>query len=124
MDMNPKFKVIIAGSRHFEDFPLLVEKCDAILRQKIKTHDVIIISGTANGADKLGERYASMRGLAINRFPAKWDEFGKMAGMMRNAEMLDNADSAIVFWDGSSRGSQHMINITRRSGKPLRVIMI
>ena len=120
--MKPEFKVIVAGSRHFSDFELLVKKCDTLLRNKMSTHDVIIVSGTANGADRLGEKYAELRKLTIRRFRPDWDKLGNMAGIVRNAQMLENADSAIVFWDGQSRGSQHMISITQRSGKPLRVV--
>ena len=48
-------KVIIAGSRDFNDYTSLKNKMDIILKNQ---KDVTIVSGTARGADKLGERYA------------------------------------------------------------------
>ena len=36
--------------------------------------------------------------------------------------MALNADACIVFWDGKSRGTQHMINIAKEKNIPLRII--
>lgn len=69
-------KVIIAGGRTFTDYPLLVKACDNALSKQI---EVEIVSGTANGADKLGERYAMEKGYSIKRFPANWDKQGLFA---------------------------------------------
>lgn len=80
-----------------------------------------IISGTANGADKLGERYARERGYKLTYFPANWDKYGKSAGYRRNVEMAQYADAAIIFWDGISAGSQHMIDIARNYGLKLKI---
>ena len=46
-----KYKVIIAGCRDFSNYALLAEKCDYYLHDKIQTHEVIIVSGHAKGAD-------------------------------------------------------------------------
>ncbi len=119
--MKPPFKVIIAGSRSFDDLDLMKEKCDSILQGKVATHDIHIISGTARGADRTGELYAKARGYKIMYFPADWS-LGKQAGLIRNAQMLEHADAVVVFWDGSSNGSKHMISITKDKGMPLRVI--
>jgi hypothetical protein len=45
--------VISAGGRDFNDYSLLKEKCDFFLQNHI---EIEIVSGTANGADKLGEK--------------------------------------------------------------------
>ena len=62
-----KYKVIIAGCRDFSNYALLAEKCDYYLHDKIQTHEVIIVSGHAKGADTLGEKYAQERGLNIEQ---------------------------------------------------------
>lgn len=71
-------KVIIAGSREFSDFALLYSECDKILDG---LSDVEIVSGTARGADKLGEHYAKLKGYQVKQFPADWSK-GKSAGYM------------------------------------------
>lgn len=122
MDLKPEFRLIIAGSRSFNDMELLRQRCDFFLEEKKKTHDIVIISGTARGADQAGEAYAKERGFKVRYFSANWSGFGKGAGIIRNMQMLDNADATIVFWDGISSGSRHMMTITRDEGKPLRVV--
>jgi len=104
------FRIIIAGSRNFNNYELLKEKCDYYLKNK-QADEVIIVSGTARGADQLGERYARERGLQIESYPANWTKYGKRAGYLRNQEMANVADGLIAFWDGKSRGTKHMIDI-------------
>jgi len=113
------FKVIIAGSRDFDDYNLLRNTMDKLLVNKTQ---VTIISGTARGADRLGEQYAQERGYNLLRFPADWDKYGKKAGYIRNKEMARAADACVVFWNGQSKGSKHMIDIAKKHGLQLRII--
>ena len=112
-------KVIIAGGRGFNDYDLLCRKADKILSRQ---SEIEIVSGAARGADKLGERYADERGYTIKRFPADWGTFGKKAGYMRNEDMAEYADALIAFWDGTSKGTKHMIDIARNNDLKVRVI--
>ena len=119
---KPEFRVIIAGTRDFSDYQLLRDKCDAILSSKRQDSNIIIVSGTARGADRLGERYARERGYEIRQFPADWLNDEKKAGPIRNAKMADNADALIAFWDGESRGTKNMIETANRKGLVIRTI--
>ena len=112
------YRVIIAGSRSFNDYELLREQCLSILQEKMRTHRVVIVSGHARGADSLGERFAKEFSLPFELHPAKWRLLGKAAGMVRNAEMAKCSDALIAFWDGESRGTRHMINFARKRGLP------
>lgn len=123
MATKNKFRVIIAGGREFNDYQLLREKCDKILADTSKTSQIVIVSGTARGADRLGERYARERGYQIVRYPANWDRDGNSAGPIRNAKMAENADALIAFWDGESRGTYNMIDTAiRREDMLIRVV--
>lgn len=113
-------KVIIAGGRDFKDYDLLCQKCDQILSSV--QEDIIIVSGCALGADFLGEKYSEERGYQTFYFPANWRLYGRGAGPVRNREMADYADAAIVFWDGQSKGSAHMIETAKEKGLKVRVI--
>jgi len=93
-------RVIIAGGRDFNDLELLTRVCDEILQNST---NVTIVSGCANGADKLGELYAKLKCYEVTRFPADWETHGKSAGILRNKEMANNADALIAFWDGKSK---------------------
>ena len=117
-----KYRVIIAGSRTFQDYELLKKECDDFLKNKCQTHEIIIVSGAAQGADRLGERYARERGYAIDSHPADWNTHGKAAGPIRNAQMANSADALIAFWNGKSHGTKSMINIAKTKGLYVRVI--
>lgn len=116
-----EYKAIIAGGRHFDDYNLVKERCDFFLSEKMKSHQVIIISGHASGADSLGERYASEHGLETELHPADWKAHGKAAGPIRNKEMAEVADALIAFWDGASRGTKNMIDTAKSKG--LKVVV-
>lgn len=115
------FRVIIAGSRGFSDYATLQATCDNILSQKRMTHTIVIISGTARGADSLGELYARERDYTVERFPANWQQYGKAAGQIRNRLMADNADALIAFWDGHSTGTQNMIMEAKKKDMAVRI---
>ncbi len=116
------FKVIIAGTRTFDNYELLVEKCDIIL-QNFKD-EIEVVSGTARGADQLGERYAEEKGYAIAKFPADWDVYGNAAGYKRNEKMAIYSHGLIIFWDGISKGSKHMIDLAKKHNLKVRIIRI
>lgn len=122
MTTLPEFKLIVAGSRDFNGYEILCDHCDRLLSQKHLTHNIIIVSGAARGADRLGERYASERGYQVERFPADWQHEGKAAGFIRNCQMADVADALIAFWDGSSRGTANMIELARKRELQVRVV--
>jgi hypothetical protein len=83
---------------------------------------VTVISGTAKGADTLGERYAIENDFELLKYPADWEQFGKSAGYKRNQQMAEIADGVIAFWDGKSKGTNHMINIANE--KKIRVVVV
>ena len=110
--------IIIAGSRNFNDYNLLKTSCDNLLTQFT---NIEIVSGTARGADKLGERYAREKGYSIKEFPANWN-LGKSAGYIRNDEMAKYADMLIAFWDGTSKGTKHMIDLANKRGIKVEIV--
>lgn len=117
-----EYRVIIAGGREFQDYALLKEKCEYYLQNKLQTDTVIIVSGHATGADSLGERYASEKGLSVELHPADWQRHGRAAGPIRNEEMASVADALIAFWDGQSRGTKNMIDTANAKGLKVAIV--
>lgn len=101
-------KTIIAGSRTITDMEILKE---AIQNSGFNITEVV--SGHANGVDKLGEQWAKENIIPLVIVPAQWEKFGKSAGYRRNIEMAEHADALIALWDGKSRGTKHMIDIAK-----------
>ena len=112
-------KVFIAGGRGFDDYDSLVKWMDIYIQCPSDTE---IVSGTARGADKLGEKYAAERQLPVARFPAEWNKYGRSAGYKRNTVMADYADALVAFWDGISRGTKHMIDIAKEKDLQVRIV--
>lgn len=134
-------RVIIAGSRNFEDFAILEKECckafksladDGYLSGHVKEDcsNIEIISGTARGADRLGETFALKYKIKVKRFPAQWNKYGKKAGYVRNKIMADYAAKSdmcgvlIAFWDGESRGTKMMIDMAKKNNLKIFVINV
>ena len=116
-------KLIIAGSRTVwpDDIDI-----DNAIYEHYRSVDAVseVVSGKCrDGADACGERWAKARGKHVTPFPADWDgPYKKAAGKLRNREMADYADAALVFWDGMSSGSADMVCRMVARGKPVRVV--
>ena len=124
--MSEKFKLIVAGTRSFNDYELLSSILAALfMKRRCWTIDwnEEIVSGGAPGADTLAVRYATEADMPFKVFPADWKKYGRSAGPRRNRQMAEYADAAIVFWDGKSRGTQNMIQQMRKLGKPVEVVI-
>lgn len=131
-------RLVIFGDRKFAEFYV-----DPNTRERINTgnytilNNVIeactsykegkfteVISGCANGADTLGEKWARAHNLPILRYPADWARYGKGAGPVRNKQMAEIADFAIGFLSINSRGTADMIRTCRKLKVPLLVYHI
>lgn len=111
-------KLAIVGSRDFSDYLLLKEK---VLTNYPELS--IIVSGGAKGADLLGEVLAKELGLPSEIYLPEWGKYGKLAGIIRNEQIVKNSDSVIAFWDGSSKGTKKSIEICRKLNKRLIIVL-
>lgn len=124
-----ELRVIIAGSRDFNDYNLLKREVLNMIKNDNRPKKYVkVISGGARGADTLGERFANEMELEITRFIPDWDRLGKRAGYVRNAEMAKfaaedgNYGVLIAFWDGKSKGTKHMIDLAEKYGLEVHVV--
>ena len=91
--------LLIVGSRSITDY--------ALISSVLAVHcnpETVIVTGGANGADSLAERYADEHNLKKIIMKADWDKYGKRAGYIRNAEMHKYISQfenrlCIAFWD-------------------------
>lgn len=120
-------RVIVAGARSFDDYNLLCEIMDDFVASH-RGEQIEIVSGKADGADKLGERYAADRGIVCRHFQADWKRYGVSAGPIRNGWMADFASRErgylVAFWTGSKvrSGTYDMMCQAWKSG--LKVISV
>ena len=111
-------KLIIAGSRTIS---MSVEELDSVISSFDIKDITEVVSGNANGMDKSGEQWAKSKNIPIKIFKPDWS-IGKAAGHIRNRDMGDYADCALVVYNGSS-GSQGMIDYMNKLKKPCYVCL-
>ena len=109
-------KLAIVGSRTFNNYDTLLYVTNSIKRDNGQTYTEII-SGGSKGGDSLAERYAEQNKISLKIFRADWNHYGKRAGFIRNAYIIDDCDVCICFWDGSSHGTKHDIDLCKEKGK-------
>lgn len=111
LDTKQKIKrIAIVGSRNFHDYERFKLHVDSILcSEQHDASDYVIISGGAQGADTLAERYAKEKGYELVVYRPNWKTYGKRAGIMRNTDIINDADMCIAFPSKSGRGTQDSI---------------
>jgi predicted Rossmann fold nucleotide-binding protein DprA/Smf involved in DNA uptake len=109
-------KVIIAGSRDFHDYDIVLK---AIKESQFNISEVV--SGMASGVDQLAIRYAQENNLPLHEYWAEWEFYGKSAGPIRNRLMAKNADALIAIHSKDSKGTKNMIETALKEG--LRVFV-
>lgn len=114
-------KVIVAGSRGITDEQLIRGEMKALWSD---LGPFEVVSGDARGVDRISGRIAERAGVTVHHFPADWDRLGRSAGYRRNEEMARFADYLLVFWDGRSKGTRHMMDLASKHGLPISVVQI
>lgn len=136
-------KLIIAGSRHLNfgysvmdmaisGIPDLQKMIPYYIGFDPKFKLTEVVSGGANGIDKMGENWAQaplwdLPGRSFPKltvFEAEWEKYGSRAGPIRNNKMAAYADCLLLIWDGKSSGSQHMKNAMLKLGKPVYEVIL
>lgn len=108
-------KLLIAGSRKITEFDLSPYVSDDV---------DLIISGGADGVDRLAEKYADVKRISKLVLRPQYGRYGKRyAPLKRNEEMVELADEVLVIWDGESKGSKYTVEYAKKRQKPLRVIL-
>lgn len=119
MQEMPKDEINVAfvGSREFHPLAIIHQVMERVGRCRV-------ISGGARGVDRYVEQFADLLGYPKKIFEADWNKYGKSAGPKRNYEMVQESDIAMVFWDGTSRGTRDFMNKAIKKGIPMIVFEV
>jgi hypothetical protein len=112
-------KVLVCGDQEWKDKELIRYYLTRTL-PSMGYHITDIIEGDARGADKLAGELANELMINLIKVPAAWEQFGRMAGPIRNVAMLQYEPNIVLaFHDdlSNSKGTLDMINKARRYGK-------
>ena len=82
-----------------------------------------IVSGGAKGIDQCAAEYARANGLKLTEFLPDYAHFRRAAPLYRNEQIVRYADEVLVFWDGQSAGTRHIIQVCEETGKAFRLVL-
>lgn len=126
------YRVLLTGSRTWDDEVLMRKAFSSIAEQNEHAFKVILVHGTAHGADQMGERIAKELEWSIERHPAHWNSHDdncpgwhegekvcKRAGHRRNEEMVNlGADICLAFIKSKSAGASSCAKSAEKKGIP------
>jgi YspA, cpYpsA-related SLOG family len=93
-------KLLVCGGRHYADRDAVFSALD---RAHAKREITLLIHGAARGADTLGEEWAKSRQIPYLGHPARWTQYDKAAGGLRNQAMLNRwAPDGVVAFPGGT----------------------
>lgn len=109
-------RILVCGSRDWDNYSLIMEKLSILPRNST------IIHGGCTGADEFAGSVAAALGLSVEVFHADWKNLGRRAGPARNQRMLEEGfpDVVYAFHDNveSSRGTKDMLKRAKKFGIP------
>lgn len=111
-------KIIVAGSRSLNNKHYIY----SVLYSLIDPETSEIVSGGASGPDSIALEFAKEFRISWKLFLADWQKYGNGAGIRRNKEMGEYADSLVAFWNGKSKGTKHMIDYMAEKKKSVIVV--
>lgn len=108
--ISSRMKIIVTGGRNFTRTEAMFDVLDMM-------DPDIVVQGGALGADALARLWAVSRGKTFITVPADWARWGKMAGTMRNANMLQlHRDASLVLAFPGGRGTADCLARARDMG--------
>ena len=105
-------KVAVVGSRD-----ILIENLEEYMPENASE----IISGGAKGVDTCAEEYANNKGIKLTVIKPEYSRYGRAAPILRNKTIIDLCDVALIFWNGSSKGTKSVIDYCEKTGKKYKL---
>ncbi len=117
-------RIVICGSRDWNDFQTIKNYLEKICEQ-YKSTDITIIHGGCKGADSIAGYLAKQLKMNVIVYKADWIKYGKSAGPKRNQQMLDEGkpDYVIAFHNdiNNSKGTLDMITRAKKNNIPIEI---
>lgn len=109
------FKDVEQYLKNIIEYVYGVDCLKQFVEQATKENPLVFISGLASGADKLCFAYADFPNVSIDKYPADWNKHGKIAGFIRNQQMIDDGKPDIAIGFPGGNGTKDMIKRLEKS---------
>lgn len=83
-------RLLCCGNRDWDDYPAALKIIQGITL--VHGRPEVVIEGEASGADTYFRAAAEYLGIPVMKFPADWSVYGRAAGSIRNAQMLEEGE--------------------------------
>jgi hypothetical protein len=120
-----RVNIAVVGSRTYknEDY-ILNNILETLKKENLSIENIVVFSGGAKGVDTIAAESMKAMGAKVNEIIPNWKKYRKAAGIVRNKELVGNADIVIAFWDGRSRGTKNSINLAKKYKRKLYVFEV
>jgi YspA, cpYpsA-related SLOG family len=116
-----RFRVLIAGGRHFNDYAILRATLDALLANRLP--DVELLTTGGPGVPMLAASYATERGLPVTALVPDFGRFPAAAAVeKRDAELVELADAAVIVWAEDDPTTRKLRAMIEAKGIPVHVV--
>ena len=116
----------MTGSREWTNYQLVADTLGAWIDEHDPDGTATLVYGDCQtGADRQARSFWLTAGGPIETHPANWQRYGKVAGPLRNQEMVDaGADKCIAFFKrgAANRGTADCVARARAAGIPVQEV--
>ena len=121
--MSDELRLLVCGPRDWTNEPRI-----ALEIERRISEGMVVITGGAKGVDSIASKIATAWRLDQILFSAEWGKYGRVAGPIRNQQMLDEGKPTLVlafqYKDRKTPGTQDMIRRARKAGIPVEVVEV
>lgn len=108
-------KLLVCGGRKYKDESAINKALDLFQKQ---LSIELLMTGYAEGVDKIADNWAVRHGIQPVRCPALWDQHGDTAGPRRSRLMFRLAPDAVLAFPGNS-GTNYTVMIAKQLEVPV-----
>lgn len=114
-------RIAVIGDKDFSNYDQMKSTLDTFIGiHPEKT--ISIVSGGNDGAHSLAERYAGENNIKFDCYPSDKDRYGKVAGFIRNKDLIGASDRVIAFSGGRCGETKNAIEAAERIDVPSYVV--
>ncbi len=115
-------KLFICGSRSITDKEWIYKTLDDFITTNEIT-DITVLEGEAKGVDLIAKEWAVTKNIPVIEHPIDRATYGFKALFVRNEQMAKDCDYMVAFWNGTSTGTKHDIEMAEKYNKPYKVFI-
>lgn len=121
-------KLAIIGSRSVKEEQMVWEAIHTFVTgHSVEGVPITLLSGGAEGIDHFTKSYAAKWSMDHVEFIPYFkldraSDYSARHFFIRNKQIIDNSDRVLAIWDGASKGTEHGIKYSQKTGKQVMVI--